>query len=596
MWDLSYWWSTVSELFEPTDGQIKELKREYESYKQKENQNSTDYAEEMEIKANELRTLGLYYTSKQIGNQINENLLPGPKLFVFTNLMAQKIPCDLQSILKVLKTYDDTIMGKKATLVTANIAETHGGHPKKNTGNESLNKRRNKKPAKALASALSSDNEDEASVGENGDKYMDRKTVLMKLRKYRKLIRKFKFTDNNDEENGDADEEIESKAGNGSEHNMSYASPEREHNMSYAASGRKHNMNYVSPGREHNKSYVSPPQAAKRTRSRSPSRFGDKNNYKKARMRSPESRGRTVEYSRNIRNKSRSRSPPDRGNSRSTYRNNTYGPKTSHYSSDNYTNNRNRGGNPSQNEKHNDSRAPRRRNIDSLTSNNDNIILNNHYFLVIHDLQQRQESIYIGLWTEKHVSDIVDALDKLCTWLTGNLNRDFEGHTLHEDDALVTNAIYDLTYDHFQGRQEPSVVQCYMMSSNDWTGIDNTEVTTKEGEDKIRESTEDTSSKVNMLGQETRLGPLRTFGVSTRCAYVPSERINLLYGVSNEQLCENMAFSQTLKADSNEIPDSDAAEVLHQCYTQVTKPRGTKRLKICQKFFLKISVLHPLKL
>ena len=100
VWDLSYWWSTVSDLFEPTDGQIKELKKEYESYKQKENQTSTEYAEEMEIKANELRTLGLYYTSTQIGNQINENLLPGPKLFVFTNLMAQRIPCvtiDLES-------------------------------------------------------------------------------------------------------------------------------------------------------------------------------------------------------------------------------------------------------------------------------------------------------------------------------------------------------------------------------------------------------------------------------------------------------------------------------------------------------------------
>jgi hypothetical protein len=163
---LSYWWNTVIELFEPTDGQIKELKREYESHKQKENQNSTDYAEEMEIKANELRTLGLYYTSKEIGNQINENLLPEPKLFVFTNLMAQKIPCDLQSILKMLKTYDDTIKGKKAILASVNIAETHGNHPKKNTEKESANKRRNRKPAKALASALSSDNEDEVSAGE----------------------------------------------------------------------------------------------------------------------------------------------------------------------------------------------------------------------------------------------------------------------------------------------------------------------------------------------------------------------------------------------------------------------------------------------
>ena len=54
-----------------------------------------------------------------------------------------------------------------------------------------------------------------------------------------------------------------------------------------------------------------------------------------------------------------------------------------------------------------------------------------------------------------------------------------------------------------------------MMSSSDRTGIDNTEVATKEGEDKVREPTEDTSSEVNMLGKETRIGPLRTFGVSS---------------------------------------------------------------------------------
>ena len=106
-----------------------------------------------------------------------------------------------------------------------------------------------------------------------------------------------------------------------------------------------------------------------------------------------------------------------------------------------------------------------------------------------------------------------------------------------------------------------------MMSSSDRTGIDNTEVATKEGEDKVKESTEDTSSEVSMLDSISRVGPLRTFGVSSRCEYVPSERINLMYGVSTEQLCENMAFSQTLNAGSDEIPDSDAAEVLHPVFS-----------------------------
>jgi hypothetical protein len=327
---LSYWWSTVSDLFEPTDGQIKELKREYETYKQKENQNSTDYAEEMEIKANELRTLGLYYTSTQIGNQINENLLPEPKLFVFTNLMAQRIPCDLQSILKVLKTYDDTIMGKKAsegkglveTSVT-NVAESHGGHLKKNSGSEVSKKRRNKNYAKALAASASSENDVEALADGNKDKYISFNNALKNLRKYRKIIRKFKHTDNIAEDDGDADADADSDA-DANESSGSKAGYYKGRNALLAV-------------------------AAKRTRSRSPSRFSDANCYKKARTRSPESRGRTVEYSRNARSRSRSRSPPNRGKNRSTYRSDTYGPKTSDYSSINYPNNSKKEGNPSQN-------------------------------------------------------------------------------------------------------------------------------------------------------------------------------------------------------------------------------------------------------
>ena len=336
---LSYWWSTVCDLFEPTDGQIKELKKNYESHKQKENQTSIEFAEEMEIKANELRTLGLYYTSKEIGNQIHENLLKEPKLFAFTYLMAQRIPCDLQSILKVLKTYEETIMGEKASLAIANMAESHSVKSKNNAGRKFSNKpmrnnvnaltsSRNKANAlatstdnvNALSTSSISDNDDEISIDEVTDKDLSIDDAVKKLRNYKKIIRNFNQSDNNVEEHSNAEE----------------MSKRKEDDR------RKHN------------NYALLPQVAKRTRSRSHSMLSDRTSYKRARSRSPESRRRTVEYSRKPRNKYRSRSPPDQGNQRSTFRSDTYGPKTSHYSANNYPNNRNRGGNPSQNKNHND--------------------------------------------------------------------------------------------------------------------------------------------------------------------------------------------------------------------------------------------------
>ena len=100
-----------------------------------------------------------------------------------------------------------------------------------------------------MIAPASSDNDDETLAGEDADKYINLKTALKNCRKYRKIIRKFKHTDNVDEENAEADEDIESKAGD---------------------------------RREHNNNLALLPKAAKRTRSRSPSRFSNKNNFKES--------------------------------------------------------------------------------------------------------------------------------------------------------------------------------------------------------------------------------------------------------------------------------------------------------------------------
>ena len=44
-----------------------------------------------------------------------------------------------------------------------------------------------------------------------------------------------------------------------------------------------------------------------------------------------------------------------------------------------------------------------------------------------------------------HVSDSVEALSKLCIWLTGNSCESFERRSIYIDEAFVANTIHDLT-------------------------------------------------------------------------------------------------------------------------------------------------------
>ena len=80
-------------------------------------------------------------------------------------------------------------------------------------------------------------------------------------------------------------------------------------------------------------------------------------------------------------------------------------------------------------------------------------------------------------------------------------------------------------------------------------------------------SANDRSSNSSIFSRRERTGPLRTFGVSTNCEYVPAENINLINAIGNEHLCENMAFSQTLKASDDEIPEADVGEILHPVFS-----------------------------
>ena len=107
------------------------------------NQTATEFAEEISVKVDELKKLGLNYTNSEIGDKIYENLLPGPRLFIFTNLMSQRIPCDLQSISENLEIYDDTTTSIKVSEfstdnLNANVAESREMYKSEEENEDSL--------------------------------------------------------------------------------------------------------------------------------------------------------------------------------------------------------------------------------------------------------------------------------------------------------------------------------------------------------------------------------------------------------------------------------------------------------------------------
>ena len=62
---------------------------------------------EVEGKADSLKKLGKFYSNEDIGKKVYDGLNLTLKQFVWTNCMAQKIPCDLSSVNTFLKTFED---------------------------------------------------------------------------------------------------------------------------------------------------------------------------------------------------------------------------------------------------------------------------------------------------------------------------------------------------------------------------------------------------------------------------------------------------------------------------------------------------------
>jgi len=98
----------VDENFQPTDQQIRNY---HISFVQKDQQSGTDFLHEVESKPAELEKLGELYNDFEIGTKTYDGLRSPLKQFIWTNLMSQNIPCDLPTISKLIKAFDNMERG-----------------------------------------------------------------------------------------------------------------------------------------------------------------------------------------------------------------------------------------------------------------------------------------------------------------------------------------------------------------------------------------------------------------------------------------------------------------------------------------------------
>ena len=216
--DLVTWWNTVADIFQPSDIKIKTLRDEYIACMQEENQTATEYLQDIEEKASELRKLGYIYSNSEIGNKVHEGLLPSPKLFVLTNLMSLRIPCDLQSMTKILKTYDDTtIVNVKKSLVsrnmTANIAD-YEDHSFEDHRLKPMYEDRFKNSSADLKKIYSVKNtpgkDAKITISENDDdeeiiRNLDIEAAVHNLRKFRKIVKQINAIKDKGDHSNDKD-------------------------------------------------------------------------------------------------------------------------------------------------------------------------------------------------------------------------------------------------------------------------------------------------------------------------------------------------------------------------------------------------------
>ena len=100
VFDICTWWATVAELFQPSEVQIQVLCENYTACVQQDHQSGTEFLQVIEEKAAELKQLGVIYDNTEIGKKVYDGLNYHLKEFVYTNLMSQRLICDLASVIK----------------------------------------------------------------------------------------------------------------------------------------------------------------------------------------------------------------------------------------------------------------------------------------------------------------------------------------------------------------------------------------------------------------------------------------------------------------------------------------------------------------
>ena len=529
--NLVTWWNTVTDIFQASDTKIKTLKDEYTACMQQENQTSTEYLQEIEEKASELRKLGCSYSSSEVGLKVHEGLLPSPKLFVFTNLLCLRIPCSLQSITKVLKTYDDTmsVNAKKSTIsrnLLANVAEfeenifkDHGNdHTKSKTiyenryKNNSNNLKKNPSHNFRDSHAKNSEIDDDEEIIRN----LDIEAAVHNLRKFRRIVKQINAIKDKDDRPSNQDHRQSGRR----------IVVEETFDKDHRSNGTT-NQNNTRPSR---------------TRSRSPSR-----ERHQSRQRSP-SMTRTP-----------TRPLSEQGKNQSTFNRSTYMANTPTNSRPNNSNSAQRQGNPSKNENHERSRSHSNRNntFRRTVINNSR----NSYYLILPNLHDKGKIMYLGTSFNNNVLESFWCLIKMIQWLK-TTNDKVNTEALLDINNGKTNYALNYERENF-GNHKTQEVLCYMVTIDEERNQHQERSTSSTELSKATRVSSNTPSLITTGSA----GMIQPIGITKKIKFVPAEKMKFLKSMSKEETCQHIATGGTTEVTDDDIPRSDTGESLHPIFS-----------------------------
>jgi len=136
---------------------------------QKAQQSGTEFLHEVEAKAAELEKLGELYNDFEIGTKIYDGLRSPLKQLIWTNLMSQNIPCDLPTISKLIKAFDNM---KRGLVIDSELPKTM----RANSAIMSKNKNFINNDNHSKRFKLNSNSNDEKSNSNNSLQYFSKDT------------------------------------------------------------------------------------------------------------------------------------------------------------------------------------------------------------------------------------------------------------------------------------------------------------------------------------------------------------------------------------------------------------------------------------